>query len=119
MPGVFSTVFTVINKERGRHSRPEDQVAGATKVEEEMDKVVIASTEADARAAEAVEQHHAQLSGALAARVEALLTAAAGRDDEGAQEVHILEIERVEREIAIELELVAVVVELLAYESTL
>jgi len=51
-----------------------------------MDKVVIASTEADTRAAEAVEQHHAQMAGALAARVEALLTAATGRDDDRAQE---------------------------------
>lgn len=38
-----------------------------------MDDVVIASNEADARAAEAVEQHHAQLAGALAAHVERLL----------------------------------------------
>ncbi|HLN75399.1 MAG TPA: DUF2249 domain-containing protein [Nocardioidaceae bacterium] len=50
------------------------------KAEEEMD-IVIASTEADARAAEAVEQHHAQMAGALAARVEALVTAAAARDE--------------------------------------
>ncbi len=49
-----------------------------------MDKVVIASTEADARAAEAVEQHHAQMAGALAAQVEALVSAAASRDDEAA-----------------------------------
>lgn len=64
-----------------------------------MDKVVIASTEADARAAEAVEQHHAQLSGALAARVEALLTAAAGRDDEGAREVRTELVTWCEREL--------------------
>jgi uncharacterized protein (DUF2249 family) len=50
-----------------------------------MDKVVIASNEADARAAEAVEQHHAQMAGALAARVEALVTAAAGRDEDAAR----------------------------------
>lgn len=43
--------------------------------------VVIASTEADARAAEAVEQHHAQMAGALAARVEALVAAAAAGDE--------------------------------------
>jgi uncharacterized protein (DUF2249 family) len=49
-----------------------------------MDKVVIASNEADARAAEAVEQHHAQMAGALAARVEALVGAAARRDDDAA-----------------------------------
>ena len=54
------------------------------KVEEEMDKLVIASNEADARAAEAVEQHHAQMAGALGARVEALVSAAAARDDQAA-----------------------------------
>jgi uncharacterized protein (DUF2249 family) len=53
-------------------------------VEEEMDKLVIASTEADARAAEAVEQHHAQMAGALATQVEALVSAAASRDDRAA-----------------------------------
>jgi uncharacterized protein (DUF2249 family) len=41
-----------------------------------MDNLVIASTEADAAAAVAVEQHHAQLAGALAVHVERLLTAA-------------------------------------------
>jgi uncharacterized protein (DUF2249 family) len=46
-----------------------------------MDKVVIASTEADARAAEAVEQHHAQMAGALGARVEALVSAVAAHDE--------------------------------------
>ncbi|MFZ5846262.1 MAG: hemerythrin domain-containing protein, partial [Actinomycetota bacterium] len=45
-----------------------------------MDNVVIASTEADARAAEAVEQHHAQMAGALATRVEALVGAASAGD---------------------------------------
>jgi uncharacterized protein (DUF2249 family) len=50
-----------------------------------MDKVVIASTEADAQAAEAVEQHHAQMAGALAARVEALVTAAARQDEDAAR----------------------------------
>jgi len=54
------------------------------KVEEEMDNLVIASTQADARAAEAVEQHHAQMAGALAAQVEALVSAAASRDDRAA-----------------------------------
>jgi uncharacterized protein (DUF2249 family) len=42
-----------------------------------MEQVVIASSEADARAAEAVEQHHAEMAGTLALRVEALLEAAA------------------------------------------
>lgn len=41
-----------------------------------MTDVVIASNEADARAAEAMEQHHAQLSGMLAAMVERLVAAA-------------------------------------------
>ncbi len=45
-----------------------------------MDDVVIASNEADARAAEAVEQHHAQMAGTLAVRVEALV-GSAGRSD--------------------------------------
>lgn len=46
--------------------------------------VVIASTQEDAHAAEAVEQHHAQMSGELALRVEALVSAAAARDDQRA-----------------------------------
>lgn len=46
-----------------------------------MNNVVLASSEADATAAAAVEQHHAQMAGALALRVEALL-AAASRGDE-------------------------------------
>lgn len=41
-----------------------------------MNTVVIASDEADARAAEAVEQHHAQLAGALALKVETLTAVA-------------------------------------------
>lgn len=44
-----------------------------------MDDVVIASTEADARAAQAVEQHHTEMAATLAARVEALVGAAAAR----------------------------------------
>lgn len=50
-----------------------------------MDDVRIASSEADARAAEAVEQHHAQMAGALAARAEAVATAA--RDGADADDV--------------------------------
>jgi uncharacterized protein (DUF2249 family) len=42
-----------------------------------MSELVVASTEADANAAEAVLQHHAELAGALTLRVEALLTAVA------------------------------------------
>jgi uncharacterized protein (DUF2249 family) len=49
-----------------------------------MDNVVIASTQEDARAAEAVEQHHAQMAGELALRVEALVSAASARDEERA-----------------------------------
>lgn len=45
-----------------------------------MNDVAIASTAADAAAVEAVEQHHAQLAGALTARVEELVTAAAAQD---------------------------------------
>ena len=51
-----------------------------------MDKVVIASTEADARAAEAVEHHHAQMAGALSVKVEALVAAAARQDTSAAEE---------------------------------
>ncbi|HET6625919.1 MAG TPA: DUF2249 domain-containing protein [Nocardioidaceae bacterium] len=46
-----------------------------------MNNVVLASSEADATAAAAVEQHHAQMAGMLAIRVETLL-AAASRGDE-------------------------------------
>jgi uncharacterized protein (DUF2249 family)/iron-sulfur cluster repair protein YtfE (RIC family) len=46
-----------------------------------MNDVVIASDEADATAAQAVEQHHAQMQGALRVRVEALV-AGASRGDE-------------------------------------
>lgn len=51
-----------------------------------MNTVVIASTEADARAAEAVEQHHAQMAGELALRTEALLAAASAHDENRAAE---------------------------------
>lgn len=42
-----------------------------------MSEIAIASSGADARAAEAVRSHHAEMSGALALRTEALVTAAA------------------------------------------
>jgi uncharacterized protein (DUF2249 family) len=45
-----------------------------------MENVVIASREADIKAAEAVEQHHAQMAGTLAVRVESLVAAAAAGD---------------------------------------
>ena len=45
-----------------------------------MSNVVLASSEADATAAAAVEQHHAQMAGMLAIRVEALIDAASRGD---------------------------------------
>jgi uncharacterized protein (DUF2249 family) len=51
-----------------------------------MNDVIIASSAEDAQAAEAVEQHHAELSGALARHVGALAAdVAAGRDGEAAR----------------------------------
>lgn len=52
-----------------------------------MSDVVIASNQADARAAEAVEQHHAQMAGALALKVESLSAAARSRRETDAHEV--------------------------------
>lgn len=49
-----------------------------------MQDVVIAPSEADARAAEAVVQHHAQMSGALVAQVEQLVDAVSRSDAEAA-----------------------------------
>lgn len=48
-----------------------------------MNELVIASDEADARAATAVEQHHAQLSGALALKVGGVIAAAVRETDDG------------------------------------
>lgn len=57
-----------------------------------MENVVIASNEADARAAEAVEQHHAQMAGTLEARVEALVSAASrGEELAGAAREELVE----------------------------
>lgn len=50
-----------------------------------MDTIVIASTEADAAATAAVEEHHAQMLGALAVRAEALLNAASRSDADAAR----------------------------------
>ncbi len=50
-----------------------------------MNALVIASSEADAQAASAVEQHHAQMAGALALKVEAVLTAASPGEHEDAR----------------------------------
>lgn len=49
-----------------------------------MNDVTIASSEAEMRAAEAVERHHSELAGALARQVEALSAAAAARRSEDA-----------------------------------
>ena len=46
-----------------------------------MDNLVIASNEADATAADAVVQHHAQMAGMLAVAVERLVTAASRRNE--------------------------------------
>lgn len=51
-----------------------------------MTEHVIASTESDAQAAEAVEQHHAAMAGALALRSEALLAAASRGDADAAEQ---------------------------------
>ncbi|QMW67684.1 DUF2249 domain-containing protein [Mumia sp. ZJ1417] len=51
-----------------------------------MSELVIASSEADAHAAEAIKQHHAALAGALSLRTEALLTAATRCDASAAEE---------------------------------
>jgi uncharacterized protein (DUF2249 family) len=52
-----------------------------------MNDVVIASNETDAKAAEAIEQHHARMAGALALRVESLSAAARARREEEIDEV--------------------------------
>ena len=49
-----------------------------------MSTVVVATSAADAKAVEAVKDHHAQLAGAMAVQVEALLDAAARSDRPGA-----------------------------------
>ena len=50
-----------------------------------MSELVIASSKADANAAEAVKQHHAALAGALGLRTEALFAAASQRDTAAAE----------------------------------
>ena len=50
-----------------------------------MSELVIASSEADANAAEAVKQHHAALASALSLRTEALFVAASRRDSSAAE----------------------------------
>lgn len=51
-----------------------------------MEQVVIASSEADAQAAEAVERHHAELAGGLEALVRALVSAATAGEHERAEQ---------------------------------
>ena len=51
-----------------------------------MSELVIASSEADANAAEAVVQHHAVMAGALSLRTEALIAAASTLDTEAAEQ---------------------------------
>ena len=51
-----------------------------------MDNLVIASSEADAAAASAVEQHHAQMAGALSVAVERLVSAVAAGDSSAARD---------------------------------
>jgi len=50
-----------------------------------MSELVIASSEADTYAAEAVKQHHATMAGALSLRIDALFTVAAQRDTAAAE----------------------------------
>lgn len=52
---------------------------------QQSESLVLASSAADAQAAEAVEQHHAQLAGMLAVRVESLVAAAARGDQTSAE----------------------------------
>ncbi len=64
-----------------------------------MSELVIASNEADAHAAEAVEQHHAALAGALSLRTDALLTAATQRDAAAAEQTRRDLVDWCEREL--------------------
>jgi uncharacterized protein (DUF2249 family) len=64
-----------------------------------MSELVIASSEADARAAEAVTQHHAALAGALSLRAEALLTVASRGDASSAEQARRDLVEWCEREL--------------------
>lgn len=51
-----------------------------------MQEITLATSEQDALAATAVEQHHAEMAGALAVHVEALVSAASRKDDQVALE---------------------------------
>jgi uncharacterized protein (DUF2249 family)/iron-sulfur cluster repair protein YtfE (RIC family) len=61
--------------------------------------VILATSEADAAAAEAVEQHHAELAGALGARVDSLVTAAARPAADGADAARTALVEWLRREL--------------------
>lgn len=64
-----------------------------------MSELVIASSEADAHAAEAVTQHHAALAGALSLRAEALLASASSRDTVAAEHARRDLVDWCEREL--------------------
>lgn len=64
-----------------------------------MENVVIASSEADIKAAEAVEQHHAQMAGTLAVRVEALVAAAAAGDRARAEDARAVLVSWCEQDL--------------------
>lgn len=64
-----------------------------------MSELIIASSEVDAHAAEAVTQHHAALAGALSLRTEALWTAASQRDPSGAEQARRDLVDWCEREL--------------------
>jgi uncharacterized protein (DUF2249 family) len=64
-----------------------------------MENVVIASSEADIKAAEAVEQHHAQMAGTLAVRVEALVAAAAAGDRTRAEDARAVLVSWCEQDL--------------------
>ncbi|QIK74276.1 DUF2249 domain-containing protein [Nocardioides piscis] len=64
-----------------------------------MSELVIASNEADAHAAEAVEQHHAVMAGALALRTEELVAAASRPDPAAAEQARQDLVEWCEREL--------------------
>jgi hypothetical protein len=64
-----------------------------------MDNVVIASTEADAQAIEAVERHHAELAGSLRTQVARLTDAAAAGDTAAAEQARHQLVGWLEREL--------------------
>ena len=71
----------------------------ASALENVMPNLVIASTEADSAAAEAIERHHAELSAALVTRVEALVNAASHQDSAAATTARAELVAWAEREL--------------------